>query len=130
MADDLTLTLAECLDAVERDGLTLDDCLARYPEHRAALAELLPLALTLRAAPAVAPSVDFRAHARQRLIARLQPSAPATGLRSIGQWLAAKPALLRGLAVALLVVLLGASVVYVSADALPYDVLYPVKIAV
>ena len=73
MAEDLARALAWCLEALEKRRLTIEDCLERYPEHRAELQELLPLAITVSHAPEVQPSLEFRLDARQRLIGQLKP---------------------------------------------------------
>lgn len=70
---DLTFVLSECLDAIERGELTLEGCLARYPEHRTDLDSLLRTASRLRAAPPLAPSKFFQRSARVRLGRRLSP---------------------------------------------------------
>ena len=53
MTTDLSLELADCLEAIERNELTGDECLARYPAQRTSLSELLPVAALLRSARAV-----------------------------------------------------------------------------
>ena len=50
MADNISFILSECLQAIERGELTLDQCLARHPARRDELAALLSTAQTLRAA--------------------------------------------------------------------------------
>jgi hypothetical protein len=65
--------LAECIESIESDEATLEACLARYPEHRSELQQLLPLVAALHDIPAVAPPADFREGARQRLLAQLSP---------------------------------------------------------
>jgi hypothetical protein len=60
--------LAECIEAIESDRLTVAQCIAQYPQHQASLEALLPLAETLRYTPEAAPSPLFRQQARQRLL--------------------------------------------------------------
>jgi hypothetical protein len=126
MTDEAALVLANCLDALERREFTLDEYVARHPDQYTVLTELVPVAQRLRAAPDVRPSPDFRADARQRLIARL-PSRAAPRSR----WPWPQPGVLvRALAALLIVIVLGSSVVAASAQSLPNEVLYPVKITV
>jgi len=131
MAGDFTRILADCLDAIEQRGSTFDECLVSHPDHSAALVELLPIAVALRSAPAVAPSPEFRAKARRRLVARLPArSVPAAPRRSLVPALVLRrPALIMVLIVAV-VAMLGSGIVAASAASLPNDLLYPVKMAV
>jgi len=139
MTTDLSQALADCLDAIEQTSAQLDDCLLRHPEQRAALSELLPVAAMLRSAPAVVPPLDFRMNARARLIARLPARRSRTQAwldpvraipQSIALTLAWRSALSRVLISLLVVMVMGASVAYASAGALPNDALYPVKLSV
>jgi hypothetical protein len=68
--------LAECLDAIERGELTVEEGLAQYPEHRRELAELLGAALLLQSLPAVEPRPAFRSGARARLLERVAATHP------------------------------------------------------
>ncbi|MBI5563746.1 MAG: hypothetical protein HY870_02550 [Chloroflexi bacterium] len=127
MSTDLTRVLADCLDRIERTGETLDASLAHYPEQRAELSDLLPIAALLRSAPAVAPSLDFRVNARAHLIARLparRSQTPIDTLRSMPL----RPALARVAIGLLVIVFAGAGAAYAAADSLPNDVFYPVKL--
>ncbi len=65
--------LAECIEAVEDGRLTIAQCLTQYPQYGESLEALLPLAMTLRQAPEVAPSAAFQQDARQRLLKKLPP---------------------------------------------------------
>ncbi len=71
MTNDTAQILANCLDEIERQERSPEECLAQHPGQRLALSELLPVAQALRSAPAVIPSLDFRMDARQQLLARL-----------------------------------------------------------
>jgi Bacterial Ig domain len=76
MTDDLATLLAECLTDIEQGDLTLEQCLARYPQQRAELEPLLRAALQLSQAHTLEPSRAFQAQARARLLARL-PADPS-----------------------------------------------------
>ena len=125
MTNDTARILANCLDALEQ-GQPLEECVARYSDQRLTLGELLPVAQMLRSAPAVMPSLDFRLDARQHLLARLPPRRQA-GYAWRTAWFTKRVTLLRVTIMLLLGVGLATSVVTASAQALPNDVLYPVK---
>jgi hypothetical protein len=129
--NDAAFVLAECLDAIARRELTLDDCAARHPDQRVMLTELIPLAQTLRAAPPIVPSLDFRADARRRLIARLPSRQRARAFERVRAGLQLPQRLLmRALMAVVIVMMLSTSVIAASAQSLPNDLLYPVKITV
>jgi hypothetical protein len=137
MFDEVTQSLADCLEAMEGKGATVEECLAQHPAQRASLSTLLAVASALQSAPAVAPTPAFRAQARRRLIAQLPPRRPAVRAqdrRSFRQTLAAvlsgRPLLARMMIAFAVVVMMGGGVVYASASALPNDIFYPVKIAI
>ncbi len=132
MTSSLPEILGECLEALEREGLTLDECLARYPEQREALRPLLSAALELRRAPEAAPSAEFQRVARARLLNRL-PDRAAAPRRRLG-WLALgwprwqRPSLRWAASLALVIALLGGTTAaYASAGSVPGDGLYPLK---
>ncbi len=136
MPENSTEALANCLDAIEQGSASFKECLAQYPDQHDLLTELVPLALALRSAAAVKPSLDFRLDARQQLIARLPARRPRrmTLRANWATWLGSLKSrgLLAGRAIAILAVFvfLGASTIVASAQSLPYDVLYPVKRAI
>ncbi len=121
MTNDTARILASCLDGIEQ-GQSLEECVAQHPDQGLILSELLPVAQMLRSAPATVPSLDFRMDARQRLLARLPARHPRPAT-----WLTGRLMFLRVVVILLLVVVLATSVVTASAQALPNDVLYPVK---
>ena len=59
--------LQECLAAYDQ-GITPNDCLAAFPEHRDELEPLFRQALSLRMAFTATPSEEFRLRARDRLM--------------------------------------------------------------
>lgn len=133
MTNDTAQILADCLDVLERPGVTVEQCVALYPDQRGSLIELLVVAQSLRSAPPVLPSLDFRMDARPRLIAclparRSRRARVAAGFSAWGQRFVSRKILMWRAAFSLLIgVALGASVVVASAQSLPNDVLYPVK---
>ena len=71
----ISIVLDHCVQQIERGVATVADCLARYPAHRAELAQLLPLALNLRQAPLVELPADSVRTGRGLLLESL-PSRP------------------------------------------------------
>src|SRR5688500_1292525 len=65
-------TLEECLNEIETGQSTLDECLARYPEHGAELTALLLASTRLARAGDVMPSPVFKARTRTELNAYIQ----------------------------------------------------------
>lgn len=128
MNRDLERILEACLQGIEQQGWTLEECLARYPAHRAALEPLLRAALALRQArDHVRPSEAFRTQSPRRLRARLH------AIRRTPQ---ARPARLtfgalrlwRLAAVGVLVIalaLVSGGLAYAADGAAPGDALYP-----
>lgn len=140
MNNDISLTLADCLEALEQSELTLDQCLARYPEHRRELEPLLKAALELHAAPESPSSPVSPETARARLLRRLPPRPSVTFSplsRSIWQNLIfsfrqRRPAMMTWIMIISLLgsLVAGGGAAYASGDALPGEVLYPVKLVV
>lgn len=126
MAKDISLILAESLEALDR-GATLENVLARYPEHRAELEGLLKAAHTLQAAPTVAASPLFKKSARARLLRKLSVrEAKGFSLIDLFRPLQRQGAFAFALALALIVVITSGTV-FASNNSLPGDSLYGVK---
>ena len=148
MTRDFDVVLDEAISRLEA-GEALEDCLASYPEHAGLLEPLLRMAaFSERALADVEPlSETASAAGRQRLLAaaaqqRLLAAAAAQQVPTAPQRkLVPRPKKrlrpfslpARGLAAAaltlLLLVILGGGLAVVSADSLPGDLLYPVKLA-
>jgi hypothetical protein len=134
--------LDRCVQQMQQGKATLDDCLARYPAHRAALAELLPLVVDLRQAPQVTLSPASVREGRRQLLEQIQPrprprwslrSALPLGWRQGGQPLFAARRLSMAwiLVIATVVSLMaGGGVVYAADAAVPGDFLYGLDRAV
>jgi len=130
----LTLALADCLDRIEREGNSRDDCLARYPHLAAELRPLLSTAQTLRAVPPVAPSATFRAVARQRLLNQLGRQQPVTQKMPrpsiptvLFPWL--RTLAPRLVAALLILVILTTGSAWAAEQSLPDSPFYPIKLA-
>jgi LysM repeat protein len=130
---------AACLDDIEQRGVSLDECLARYPELRDELEPALMTVLDVRAVPEWQVSPEFKATARQRIIRRIRQQRSEPSLLDrlsvlnpfawVGRMTAA-PAAVRMMIVmvaALLVVTGGTAIA--SSETQPDNPLYQVKIA-
>ena len=130
--------LAECIEAVEDGRLTIAQCLSQYPQYGESLEALLPLAMTLRQAPEVAPSAAFQQDARQRLLKKLPPQTQSLPFWArLGQavsslYLVKKGARLSWLIVIVLAVIFfaGSGLAYAADGAVPGDTLYGIDRAV
>lgn len=122
----LDTVLEECRQRLA-GGETVEDCLAAYPSHAAALRELLPLLAPLRAL-AASPDPSFAHAARQRFHTRLREAQAQQHTQGI---LATPRRWLRRIAIPLAaIVALGGSgfgLVTASADVLPGSPLFPVQ---
>jgi hypothetical protein len=119
--------LDECLAALSR-GDSLDDCVARYPDHADELRVQLLLAGRLSASPRHEPRPGVQAAAWQRFRLRVEDMRLGRKPRvsiNVG-WL--RPL---AIAAALLIAVVGAGggTIYASQDALPDSPLYRVKLA-
>ncbi len=63
--------LDECLAQIATGQATIEECLARYPQHAPQLRRLLAAAAPLQPAPTVKPSASFKARNRAQLIAHI-----------------------------------------------------------
>ena len=67
MNNDLETILDTCLYQIEEGEASIEECLARYPEHAAQLQPLLQAATKLSRARAVVPDPSYRMRARSQL---------------------------------------------------------------
>lgn len=124
----LAQELEACLEGL-RAGRTLDDLLSTYPADAASLRELLNVASRLQELPEALPASAFRRGARGRFLSEIE-ARDTQGL-SLGthglHWRTAFA--LSIVAVFLLSLFVGSGLTVASAEALPGDPLYGVKIA-
>jgi hypothetical protein len=71
VTETLQEALAWSLEALKQGRHTIEDCLARFPNHQAELQALLQTAEYMWQTPKAAPSLAFKQNARQRLIKRI-----------------------------------------------------------
>ena len=137
--------LDNCIVAIQTQGKTVEECLTHYPAQREELEPLLRLTVRLRAARAVVAPPEFRrvAVTRMRNLIATRPRQAEQAvvepnpLLALWQKLQAAfrlpktlPATVMLSIVIALSLLVGGSVAYASANALPGDALYPVKTAI
>lgn len=72
MNNDLETILDICLNQIEEGQTSVDECLARYPEHAAQLQPMLMAATKLARAREVVPSPSYRMRARSQLNVYMQ----------------------------------------------------------
>lgn len=72
MNNELETILDTCLNQIEEGGASVDECLARYPEHAAQLQPLLRAATKLALAREVMPDPSYRMRARSQLNTYMQ----------------------------------------------------------
>jgi hypothetical protein len=137
MKDDIANVLAENLEAIEQGEITLGEALARHPQHREELLELLPLVMAIKELPPIMPRQGFRYTARGRILREIsarQQTQPSGRLKRVFNFslprLLLRPALSLAILVVLLVATLSAGTVYAAGGALPGQALYPVKTTV
>jgi ferric-dicitrate binding protein FerR (iron transport regulator) len=78
MNEELIQIFSECIEAIEQERLSLDDCLDKYPQYRTELIDLLQVVMQARAVPRATPTAEFRRGARARLLSQLPPRTSAS----------------------------------------------------
>jgi hypothetical protein len=129
MAERFENILDECLERL-RQGESVEQCLARYPEQAADLAPLLRVAVdSQKASSAVKPRPEFKERARYKIQSNLhdkerktQPKR-ASSIGGISRWVMAVASVI------LIFLVAGTGTVAASTSSMPDDTLYPVKLA-
>lgn len=116
--------LIECLDALE-SGQTIEQTLARYPEDAAALRPLLETASQISQIR-VAHSLEAQAKSRERFLAEgaalaAAASRPKAAFFGLGRLALSMASLL------ILLVVVGAGIVFAASETVPGDALYGTK---
>lgn len=128
--------LHKCLNEMEVENLSLEECLRRYVDHAEKLRPLLETADRYRRAPVIRPSAAFREGARARML-HLATAAPRASTRTErgSPWTSwwrrttLTGAVARASAVLLVFfIVIGGSAMAASAAA-PDSLLYPAKLA-
>jgi hypothetical protein len=127
MSDNFEVVLNICLDRIAK-GDSIKQCLSEYPQFAAQLDPLLKTALSIQRVSAIKPRSEFKAEAKYRILMKLEKRKKNVVnkepfFRRMPRWATV-------LIVALIIILVGSSgTVAASANSLPGDKLYPVKIA-
>ncbi|MFN8598228.1 MAG: DUF5667 domain-containing protein [Anaerolineae bacterium] len=131
MTDDFDSILDQCVTALAAHQLTVDECLRRYPHYADQLAPLLRAASQVSIAPAIpALSPDTRRAIEQRVLSRAAQLSSAKPLPQTRQT-SRQPLFRRWqtwAAIALALILISAGTVTASANSLPGEALYQVKL--
>lgn len=136
MSSHLSDILAACLESIEKGERTVEECLSLYPDHRKDLEPLLWTMAVIREGAGYRTRPGYLQSSRTRVIDRLTPRAPSAPQKPFPrsrhrvpvadskrfglQWVAA---------LVLAISLVGAGTAYAAREALPGDVLYPVKLS-
>ena len=120
MSNDLETILDTCLYQIEEGESSVDECLARYPEHAAQLQPLLMAATKLARARAMVPDPSYKLRARSQLNTYMQQNPQRKRV---------SPVLWRfSIAFATVMMLFLASGTAFAQQALPGDALYTWKL--
>jgi len=126
MAGKMEDILNDCLERIFR-GESIEDCLASYPEEASELEPLLQTGLSLaQESAAISPSPEFKASTLSRLQARLYATEEKARVK-VPFW---RMRWVRAAASVAIVLSVGIGTVAASANALPDETLYPLKLAV
>lgn len=115
--------LNECVERL-RQGETVEQCLASYPERAEELEPLLRTVATLKEVSCVQPRPEFRAYAKARILGGLRDKATKRAHNKAAIW---RRTWATAAASVVAVFAVGAGTVVASADSLPGHPLYSVK---
>jgi hypothetical protein len=119
--------LDECLDNMLR-GKSIEQCLADYPDHAAALEPMLRTAFRAKMATNIRPRPEFKDRARHQFQAAIREMDVKPVPTRRGFFPSLKPAWI-ALAALVAIVIAGGGTVYAAGNALPDSPLYPIKMA-
>jgi hypothetical protein len=129
MAERFENILDVCLEGI-RQGESVEQCLARYPEQAAELAPLLRVAEdSLKAYSVVEPRPEFKERSRYEMQSRLRGKERKTEPKKVSfagwvpRWAVAVASVI------LIFLIAGTGTVAASTSSMPDDTLYPVKLA-
>ncbi|MBI2980026.1 MAG: hypothetical protein HYY41_04260 [Chloroflexi bacterium] len=121
----LNNALDACLEQLLIKGETVEQCLQSFPEYADELKPLLETALSVKQVSAIQPRPELRDKARYQLYSVLQGMLPRKSLSSFS-W---RPQWAVVLTAVLVFLLVGSGTVAASANSMPDQPLYPVKLA-
>ena len=126
MAGKMEDILNDCLERIFR-GESIEDCLASYPQEASELEPLLRTGLSLaQESAAISPSPELKASVLSRLEARIYDREEEARVK-IPFW---RLRWVRAVASVAIILAVGIGTVAASANALPDQTLYPLKLAV
>ncbi len=77
MPESIEEILEICIDKMKNESLTVEECIAEFPQYQNELEEMLPLVASVSSLKQIKPSNQFSWHAANRITAKL-PDAPVT----------------------------------------------------
>ena len=116
--------LDECLEKMLQ-GKTVEECLADYPDHAAALEPMLRTVAQTRTAANISPRPDFKDKARHEFQAAIREMQPAPRRGFFPNW---KPVWVT-LAALVAIIVAGGGTIYAASNSLPDSPLYQIKLA-
>lgn len=116
--------LDECLERLVK-GVTLEECLASYPDLAVELEPLLQTAMAAKKASVVQPRPEFRDRARNQFQSALQ----AMDSRKSRPFFSWQRRWATAVTVVLVLLLAGGGTVVVASNSMPDGNLYPIKLA-
>ena len=119
--------LDECLEKMLQ-GKTVEQCLADYPDHAAALEPMLRTVVKARMATQITPRPEFKDRARHQFQAAIREMETKPVRERRGFFPSLKPAWI-ALAALVAIVVAGGGTVYAASNSLPDSPLYQVKLA-
>ena len=130
--------LDECIEMIENDGKTTDDCLRMFKGRRDELEPLLRTAVGLINAAKIQPDEKRRKEARERLLTAVEIKRWEAGVERLPDKMRTKHngkrrwqvALLRLGIIAVIFAMLSGATLAMAQDSLPGSPFYPVKLAV
>ncbi len=119
--------LDECLERILAGGETVEQCLASYPEHAAALEPLLQTALDTKETLEIAPRPEFKERAKYQILTELRDIEERKQRRfSLFGW---QPQWATAVIAVLVLLMASGGTVAAAGNSMPDQPLYPVKLA-
>ena len=119
--------LDECLERILTGGETVEQCLASYPEHAAALEPLLQTALDTKETLEITPRPEFKERAKYQILTELRDIEERKQRRfSLFGW---QPQWATAVIAVLVLLMASGGTVAAAGNSMPDQPLYPVKMA-
>jgi hypothetical protein len=119
--------LDECLERILAGGETVEQCLASYPEHAAALEPLLQTALDTKETLEITPRPEFKERANYQILTELRDIEERKQRRfSLFGW---QPQWTTAVIAVLVLLMASGGTVAAAGNSMPDQPLYPIKLA-